>query len=119
MLSSKHAVDEMVRDLKRARCIALVVAQIAFKRNLVEEAGSDVSSVIEDQRDVNVLGRLDYGWHVSISNGEVGGNLAELQGGMFLGDLGIEIVKEFVGERNKDHIDPLLNELLHNTAADP
>eukprot|EP00307_Rebecca_sp_RCC1486_P009336 CAMPEP_0119436220 /NCGR_PEP_ID=MMETSP1335-20130426/51559_1 /TAXON_ID=259385 /ORGANISM="Chrysoculter rhomboideus, Strain RCC1486" /LENGTH=384 /DNA_ID=CAMNT_0007462085 /DNA_START=40 /DNA_END=1194 /DNA_ORIENTATION=+ len=115
----QHLVEEVVGDRDGARGVAVVVGEPLAKRHVLEEADADEAGVVEEEGDVDVARRVDNRLHVHllVLLGERDAHLAELQVRVLCDKLSVEVVEQVVLQRDDDHVDALLDELLHDRSA--
>mmetsp|Transcript_15705 Transcript_15705/g.40006 ORF Transcript_15705/g.40006 Transcript_15705/m.40006 type:complete len:242 (-) Transcript_15705:123-848(-) len=120
-LGGHHLVEEVVRDRHGARRVAVVVGEPLAEWHVREEADADEAGVVEDERDVDVLGGRDDWPHVHrlVALGERDTHLAKMQVRVLALKLRVEVVEQRVLQSHDDDVDALLDELLHNRTADP
>ena len=62
----EHLIQKVVCDAQRACGIALIVGQVPFNGYVGKHARRDEPGIVEDQRDLDVVGALLYQFHVTI-----------------------------------------------------
>ena len=73
----QHLLQEVVSDLDARGGIALHISQLAIQRRLVKETSHNITGIIEDNGDVDILRGLDDGRHVVSLVVELGRNAGD------------------------------------------